>query len=111
MIDVNDREHPRHAGQSDLAQSLPLPTLLNEYRWYFAPLHLLRPVGWVFQIGGSGGDAGLDAIKGRAGFKEKVWDEHRRGSINPFHKGNTGHTWLPGLWEGRHHGHHLDFAW
>ena len=75
--------------------------------WWAAPV---RSVGWYAQGFGLGGDVALDALKSHTGFRESIYDEHKYGSMNPWHKGNGGHTWLPGLY--RSHGRtRLDWAW
>jgi RHS repeat-associated protein len=57
-----------------------------------------RPTGWGLQAVGIALDAGIDKIKSKTGFHESIYDEHKRGSINPFHRGNGGNTYLPGLY-------------
>jgi hypothetical protein len=71
----------------------------------------VRPIGWGMQTFGMAGDVAIDFVKSRTGFRESIFDEHKYGSINPFHKGHTqGHTWLPGLYK-RNGRPRMDFAW
>jgi hypothetical protein len=70
----------------------------------------LRPLGVGMQAVGILDDAQLDLVKGVTGFHESVWDEHHRGSVNPFHAASdTQGPFLPGLyWR---HGPRVDWAW
>jgi hypothetical protein len=84
----------------------------NRSRWgrWALPLH---PYGWVAQAEGIAGDAAVDWMKHRTGYAghESIWDEHQNGHLNPLHGKGKGHTWLPGLYRGKHHHWHLDWSW
>jgi len=85
-------------------------TISRQPAW--SPLHQLRPLGWSLQANGLLGDVAIDVVKRYTtpAKNESVFDEHRYGSMNPFHSGTGGNTWLPGLY-GSSRNPHVDWAW
>ena len=68
------------------------------------------PLLWAGQAGGLLGDAGLDVVKRWSGSHESVWDESPPHTHNQhWYPGGRRNAYLPGLWTGRHGGHHIDF--